>query len=118
MALETLIFHELRVYNDVSGKRRPLSHYRTPAGVEIDFIVEIRSRQSRRKPAVIAIEVKASPRWDHEWGRAMQALVDDDGVQVGGLYGVYRGDRRLRVGDVQVLPVDAFVADLHAGRIF
>ena len=31
-ALETLIYHELRVYNEISGKQRPLSYYRTPGG--------------------------------------------------------------------------------------
>jgi uncharacterized protein len=39
-ALETLIYHELRVYNEISPKQRRLSYYRTPAGVEVDFIVE------------------------------------------------------------------------------
>ncbi len=44
-ALETLVYHELRVYNEVSRRLRPLYYYRTPAGVEVDFIIETARRQ-------------------------------------------------------------------------
>src|SRR3989338_5951389 len=36
-SLETYLLHELRVYNHVSGKNRPLSFYCTPRQSEIDF---------------------------------------------------------------------------------
>lgn len=63
-ALETLIYHELRVYNEISRKHRPLSYYRTPAGVEVDFIVETARRRPDSLPRVVAIEVKRAERWE------------------------------------------------------
>ena len=117
-ALETLIFHELRVFNEVRAKRRPLSYYHTAAGVEIDFIIETRKRTSSAKPAVVCVEVKSAERWDRSWDRAMRDLAASSRVQVDGLYGVYRGDRRYRFDDVQVLPVDDFLSALHAGHVY
>jgi predicted AAA+ superfamily ATPase len=63
-ALETLIYHELRVYNEISRKHRPLSYYRTPAGVEVDFIIETARRRPGSLARVVAIEVKRAERWD------------------------------------------------------
>lgn len=44
-ALETLIFHELRVYNETRNKHRPIFYYRTAHGTEIDFVIEIQKRR-------------------------------------------------------------------------
>ena len=65
-ALETLVYHELRVYNEMSRKFRPISYYRTPAGVEIDFIVETAPKRVGKAPEVIAIEVKRSDHWQRQ----------------------------------------------------
>ncbi|MBI3296606.1 MAG: ATP-binding protein [Elusimicrobia bacterium] len=117
-ALETLIFHELRVFNEASGSRRPLSHYRTAAGVEIDFIVETRRRSGDAKAGVVCIEVKSAERWDRAWERPMRELAASAGVGSADLIGVYRGDRRLRFDAVQVLPVQDFLTALHRGELF
>lgn len=117
-ALETLIFHELRVYNEISGARRLLSYYQTPAKSEVDFVVETRHRRAGVKPAVVCVEVKSAPRWDRAWDRAMRELAEREDLEVEGLYGVYRGERRYRFDKVQVLPVQDFLNDLSRGRIF
>ena len=39
-SLETLILHELKVYNQTREKHRGIYFYRTGSGVEIDFVVE------------------------------------------------------------------------------
>ena len=65
-ALETLVFHELRVYNEISGKHRPVSYYLTAAGVEVDFIIETSRRQISKPPRIVAIEVKRSDKWNRE----------------------------------------------------
>jgi uncharacterized protein len=117
-ALETLLYHELRVFNEVSGQRRPLSFYHTAADVEIDFIVETRKRTQGAKPSVVCVEVKSSPRWDRSWDRAMRDLGASGRVQVDGLYGVYCGDHALRFDQVQVLPVEQFLRKLYAGQIY
>ncbi len=117
-SLETLIFHELRVYNTASGKHRPLSFYRTPAGTEIDFVIETQKRQPRRPARVVCIEAKLSPRWDRKWERAMRDLHASEGIHVERMIGVYTGERSYRFDDLDVWPVEEFLANLHAGKIF
>jgi len=72
-ALETLIYHELRVYNEISGKHRPVYYYRTPAGVEIDFVVETAHKRPKSKQRIAAIEVKRSEKWDRSWEKPMRS---------------------------------------------
>jgi predicted AAA+ superfamily ATPase len=119
LALETLIFHELRVFNEIRAKRRAIAYYHTAAHAEIDFVIETRRRTTGARPAVVCVEVKSAERWDRSWDRAMRDLAASGSVKVEGLYGVYRGRERLRFdGDVQVLPVADFLAALHAGDVF
>jgi len=117
-ALETLVYHELRVYNEISRKHRPISYYRTPAGVEIDFIVETAKRRPGSAPRVVAIEVKRAERWDRAWEKPMRALAASAGVKVDRMIGVYCGSRPYRFDDVQVWPVADFVKALFGGEVF
>jgi predicted AAA+ superfamily ATPase len=118
LALETLIYHELRVYNEISGKHRPVSYYRTPAGVEVDFIVETSRRRPNTPPHIVAVEIKRAERWDRAWDKAMRALAEAPGVKVDRLIGVYCGSRRYEFDNVTVLPVVDFLKALFAGEIF
>ena len=117
-ALETVIYHELRVYNETSRKHRLISYYRTPAGVEIDFVVETAHRRQNKPPEVIAIEVKRSERWQREWAKPMLNLADTDNVKVKRMIGIYCGKRTYRFGDVWVYPVKEFIQLLAAGEFF
>lgn len=117
-ALETLVYHELRVYNETSGKHRALNYYRTPAGVEIDFVIETAKRRPGSDPRVVAIEVKRAERWDRAWGKAMLSLSASAGVKVDHMIGVYCGTRAYRFGEVQVWPVADFVKALYKGEVF
>ena len=118
LALETLVYHELRIYNEVSGKHRPVFYYRTPAGVEVDFIVETSRRKPGASAQVIAIEIKRSERWDRAWDKALRGLADTAGVKVVRMIGVYCGSRRYDFDNVTVLPVADFVKALFAGEVF
>lgn len=106
--LETLVHHELRAQVAYAGLGGELAYYRTPSGTEIDFI------WTRGKLAV-GVEVKASARWRPEFSRALRELQDGGTIQHA--YGVYLGDRPLRDGEVDVLPVNAFLRELSAGRV-
>jgi predicted AAA+ superfamily ATPase len=117
-ALETLVFHEIRVFNEVRARHRPVAFYHTAAHAEIDFVIETRRRRGDARPAVVCVEVKSSERWDRSWDRAMRDLAASGRVHVDGLYGVYRGRHRLQFDDVKVLPVTDFLAALHAGDVF
>ena len=117
-ALETLVLHELRVYNEVRQKHRPIAYYRTATGCEIDFIVETHPRRPQATPQVVCIEVKLAQKWDHKWEKAMRDLRDQPGIRVGRMIGVYTGERSYHFRGVDVLPVGQFLAQLHAGDIF
>jgi predicted AAA+ superfamily ATPase len=118
LALETLVYHELRVYNEITGKHRPVSYYRTPAGVEVDFVVETSGRMRRKSAHVVGIEIKRAERWDRSWDKALRGLADTPGVKVERMIGVYCGSRRYDFDEVSVLPVAEFVKELFAGEIF
>jgi len=106
--LETLVFHELRAQLAYAGLGGSLAYYRTPSGTEVDFV------WSRGKRAV-GIEVRASPGWRPEFGRA---LAERRGAGVlSDCFGVYLGERARQDGPVRVLPLHAFARELTAGRI-
>lgn len=117
-ALETLLFHELRVHNSTAGKHRPIAYYRTAAGVEIDFVVEIAKRQPGQPSSVICIEVKHSERWQSAWERPMRSLAEGKTIQVRKMFGVYRGNRVYHTDGVDILPVEDFLKALHNGEVF
>jgi predicted AAA+ superfamily ATPase len=117
-ALETIIYHELRVYNEVSRKQRPLSYYRTPAGVEIDFVIETAHRRPDTLPRVVAVEVKRAERWDRAWEKPMRSLADSSGVTVERMFGVYCGSRSYQFDKITVLPFADFTKALFSGEIF
>lgn len=117
-ALETLIYHELRVYNEISRKQRRISYYRTPAGVEVDFIIETAARRVGSLPQVAAIEVKRAERWDRAWEKPLRSLSQSSGVKVERMIGIYCGSKSYRFDELQVWPVEEFVKELHAGKIY
>jgi predicted AAA+ superfamily ATPase len=118
ISLETLICHELRVYNEISRKHRPIFYYRTASGVEVDFIIETAVRRPDSPPHLVAIEVKRAERWDRTWDKALRGLAENTGIQVDRLIGVYCGQRSYRFDKVEVWPYGDFVKALFAGEIF
>lgn len=117
-ALESLVFHELRTFNEVRRKHRPICYYRTAAGAEIDFIVET-ARPTADVPAtVVCVEVKMAERWNRKWERAMRDLHAMRGVHVERMIGVYTGEQAYHFDGLDVWPVDQFLCRLHAGEIF
>lgn len=118
MALETLIYHELRVYNHTQNKNRSLFYYKTPSGLEVDFVIEIKKRTSQTKSKVILLEVKYSTKWDRKWEKAMRSLKETHKVVVERMIGIYRGKDRYQFDGLDVLPVSVFLDELYAGHIF
>jgi uncharacterized protein len=117
-ALETLLFHELRVHNMATGKHRPIAYYRTAAGAEVDFVIETRRRQGDHPPRVVCVEAKLTPRWQRKWERAMRDLAGLPGMEVARMIGVYTGERQYRYDNLDVMPVAVFLRQLHGGDVF
>jgi len=118
-ALETLIYHELRVYNETQGKHRPICYYRTESGGEVDFVVETRKRQGASPPHAVCLEVKLAPRWERKWEKPMWSLqARPEAIRVDRMIGVYTGKRAYTFDGLDVLPVADFLRRLHQGGVF
>ena len=118
-ALETFIFHEIRVHNHNSGKHNRIGFYRLQSGIEIDFVIELSRKTTSKKGQVTLLEVKNSPKWDWRWTKGMLSVKKDSkSIQVKNMFGIYRGKDILLKDKVTVLPVDVFLKKLHKGQIF
>jgi predicted AAA+ superfamily ATPase len=117
-SLETMLFHELRGYNDMTNVERSLFYYSTPSGMEVDFVVQLRRPTLSRKASVVLIEVKLSPSWDSRWEAPMREFKESGKVQVEGMFGLYTGQRVLNRDGLKVMPVTTFLADLYQGAIY
>ena len=117
-ALETLIYHELRVYNHTREKHRPIAFYRTATGGEIDFVIETRKRTASSQAHVVCLEVKLSDRWNRRWERQMRDMSQSPQICVDRMVGVYTGKRSYHFDGVDVLPVAEFLQQLYQGDIF
>lgn len=117
-ALETIILHELTVYNHSHNKNRPIHFWRTGAGLEIDFVIETARKTLSRKAEVITVEVKHGSKWDRRWEQGARALAASNSVRVRRMIGVYRGRSALIFDGFEVLPVNEFLRALFAGELF
>lgn len=117
-ALETLILHELNVYNKTQNKNRNIAFYRTASGSEIDFVIETKKRQFTSKAHVVCIEVKMAETWDRKWEQTMRSLNESDQIKVDNMIGIYTGKRIYHFDGVNVLPVEDFFKQLYNGEIF
>jgi predicted AAA+ superfamily ATPase len=117
-ALETFIYHELRVYNETHEKHRPLYYYRTAHGVEIDFVIERHKRTASSPPRVVCLEIKGSKRWDRRWEAPLREFAAQKSFLVEGMYGIYMGEQVYDFGEVRVFPVEVFLKRLYDGQIF
>jgi predicted AAA+ superfamily ATPase len=118
IALENLIYHELRVYNLTQNRNRPIFFYRTGAGSEIDFIIETRKRQQTASAHIVCLEVKLAEKWDRKWERPMRSLRAHNNICVDEMVGIYTGNRAYHFDGIDVLPLSDFLERLHEGQIF
>ena len=70
------------------------------------------------RPEVVCIEIKHAERWQRKWERPMRDMATDGRIEVRRMIGVHRGQRRYHFEGLDVLPVQDFFAELHAGKIF
>lgn len=118
IALETIIFHELRVYNQTNNKNRDIYYYRTAAGVEIDFVIETQKKQKYTPAHVVCIEIKSSKKWNRKWERPLWRFAESDAIVVDKMICVYTGENSYKFDNLLVLPVIEFLKSLYSGNIF
>ena len=108
---ETFVLGELRAYLGYSARDYRLCFWRSYDGAEVDVLCETAQ-------GFVAMEVKASSRWDKRFNRGLHRVRDDLGKGRTRCYGVYLGERAALWDDVHVLPLVEFLRRLWAGEIF
>jgi predicted AAA+ superfamily ATPase len=101
--LETYVLHELRAFASYTRRDLRLSYFRSPSGVEVDFIVS-------EGGVHIGIEVKATKRLRGEHTRALRHLLDEGRLRRGVI--VYDGDVPLDLDGIRAVPASTFGASL------
>ena len=117
-AFESFLHHELRAYNAISGKDRPIFHYAVTGSFDVDFIVQTRPKTLSTPRELIAIEAKWGTRFKPEWTRGLNTLLTEGGRSIRRALIVYRGEDVLRHHAIDVLPVAVFLERLHAGKLY
>jgi predicted AAA+ superfamily ATPase len=102
-ALETWMLHEIRAHLAHADLGGELAYYRTPAGVEVDFVWT-------GPRWAVGIEVKATRRWRREDGDALRELHRHGVIREA--LAVYGGEHAQKDGPVTVLPVTEFLGRL------
>lgn len=118
LSLETILYHELRVYNQISGKKRGIYFYRTQNGSEIDFIIETKKRTFSSRPRIICIEVKLADRWNRKWERPIRLLMETGKIEIEKAFGLYMGEHIYTYDKVSIVPISIFLERLYGGEIF
>ena len=106
--LETYVLHELRAFVEHAGIGGELAYWRTPSGTEVDFVWQ---RASKR----VAIEAKATERWQSRHGAGLRQLASSATVRRA--FAVYLGTHALKDDAVDVLPLQQFLDRLRKGKI-
>ena len=104
-ALEHLLFLELRAFLDYERIDVALCYWRSRSQLEVDFVLG----------DDVAVEVKGKERVGRRDYSGLRALSED--VELSRQIVVCDEPRRRREGEVEVFPVEEFLADLWDGKI-
>ena len=107
---ETFVLNEVRAWLGYSRTDYRLHFWRSYDGVEVDVLCET-------VEGFVAIEIKASSRWERRFNRGLHRVADDLGADRTTCYGVYLGERAALWDDVHVLPLVDFLKRLWAGGV-
>lgn len=117
-ALETMIYHELRVYNQVRERHRGIFYYAYNETQEIDFIIETRKKTHSHPPSVVTIEVKTAKKWQRKWEKSSRSLSSEENIHVQSSWGIYGGSQEYVFDHFRVVPIETFLKLLWEGKVF
>lgn len=115
-SLETILINEVRAYNHYLSRRRSLFYYKYSGGYEIDLIIENRKKTLSSPQQLTAIEIKSAKKWDSRWNAPLLDFKAKSKGKIKKLVGVYRGDRHMRFGDLNIYPAEQFLSLLSKGE--
>ncbi len=92
---EAFVLNEFRALNAWRSHGAQFFYWRTEAGNEVDLIW-------KRGEQAAGFEIKSSNVWQEKFNKGLNVLLQTG--DIGHAFGVYRGERVLKVGKVTVLP--------------
>ena len=107
---ETFVLNELRAYLAYSALDYKLHFWRSYDSAEVDLLCETAA-------GFVAIEVKASSRWEKRFNRGLHRVREELGKARTACYGAYLGGRQALWDEVRVLPMMTFLKSLWDGEI-
>jgi predicted AAA+ superfamily ATPase len=107
IALENLVLQHLIAWNAYLGNGNKLFFWRTKAGIEVDFIIY-------GPDTLFAIEVKNSKNIRSNDLKGLKTFKTDYPEST--CLFLYRGDEKLKVGDVLCIPCNSFLKNLVPGK--
>jgi predicted AAA+ superfamily ATPase len=110
VALETLLFQELRAVNDLYKLGYNLYYWRTANGQEVDFVLY-------GEKGLIAIEIKRAAKIRNREFKGLKAFSKD--YPQAAMYMFYGGDKKLFVNNIKLIPLAEAITtlpDLLVGR--
>ncbi len=108
--METFVLNEVRAYLSYSRLDYAVHYWRTYDGTEVDLLLET-------SDGFVAIEIKASQRWEKRFNRGLLRLAEALGRPGTSCYGVCACDRPSLWGEVRVLPILDFLQRLWDGEL-
>jgi predicted AAA+ superfamily ATPase len=102
-ALEGLVAQNLRAWIDYSKEKMSIHYWRTPSGLEVDFIIY-------GENFFWAIEVKNSQRVHETDTKALQEFLKD--YPTAKAFLLYRGNEQLNIKNILCMPVEKFLKNL------
>lgn len=104
--LEGLVLQNLSAWNDYQGSSNKLFYWRTKHGIEVDFVIY-------GETSFYAIEVKNSTLIHDQDLKGLKAFLED--YPEAKAIMLYRGNERLKKGNILCLPVEEFLKTLKPG---
>ncbi|MDP8296741.1 MAG: ATP-binding protein [Candidatus Orphnella occulta] len=104
-AIETLLFQELHAVNHYFNFGYNIYYWRTPTGIEVDFVLYGES-------GIKAFEVKRTRKVTPQMCRGLKAFLKD--YPLAKAYFLYGGDRLMREGDIEIIPIDYALKNLSS----
>lgn len=103
MALESLVFQELKAMNDYKNWEYELYFWRTATQLEVDFVLY-------GNRGIKAIEVKQSQKISHKDLNGLKTFLKDyPGSQA---YFIYGGHRKMYQDGIEIIPAENFIKEM------
>lgn len=109
-SLEHYIFLELIAYKHLNDRDFDITYWRTKAGVEVDFVLGA---------GEVTIEVKIADHIDKNDVKGLSAFMEEHHSQKNFVVALVPRARKMEIesGSIDILPVEAFLEQLWAGKI-